>query len=405
MNPRTKNLILFITLVVIGFVIWYIQLTKPAQVNVGGKEIILPNDSLSIDDTNATTTSEIGSSTPKTANQVNNSSASHDRTEIRAAKAKLYPRAKELEAIAGYINTPEFKLADIVGKKVVLIDFWTYSCINCLRTLPYVTTWYDKYKDQGLVIVGVHTPEFDFEKDYKNVSNATVRLGVKYPVVLDSSYGTWNAYQNRYWPREYLIDIDGFISHDHIGEGSYDETERAIQAALKERNQALGIQTAVSSGIIAPKDAVNMNGNVASPETYFGAARNEYLGNGKPSTSGSQTLILPATGKINTLYLSGTWNFTNQSAANTSKNAKIVYKYSAKNLYFVASSDAGVKISITRDGKPLGAEKGADVSADGTLLIKENRLYKLIEGTDYSEHTIEITIEKPGLNAYTFTFG
>ena len=150
-----------------------------------------------------------------------------DRTALLAAKAKQYPKAKEFITPSGFINTPAFKLSDIVGKKVVLIDFWTYSCINCQRTIPYLNAWYNKYKDYGLVIVGVHTPEFDFEKDQSNVAAAVQKAGITYPVVMDNDQGTWNAYGNQYWPREYLIDIDGYVVHDHIGEGGYAEIGRA----------------------------------------------------------------------------------------------------------------------------------------------------------------------------------
>src|SRR3989344_6519435 len=150
-------------------------------------------------------------------------------------KEKIYPAAKEIVAPAGFINVDNVKIQDLIGKKVILVDFWTYSCINCQRTLPYLTSWYEKYKDQGLEIVGVHTPEFEFEKEYDNVVRATEQFGVTYPTVLDNDYGTWTAYKNRYWPHKYLIDIDGFIRYDHIGEGAYAETERVIQELLKEK--------------------------------------------------------------------------------------------------------------------------------------------------------------------------
>jgi thiol-disulfide isomerase/thioredoxin len=152
-----------------------------------------------------------------------------------AEKAKIYDSAKEIVSPAGFINTDEnLQIKNLIGKKVVLLDFWTYSCINCQRTLPYITSWYDKYKDAGLEIIGVHTPEFAFEKEYDNVVAATKKWGVNYPVVLDNDYGTWQAYKNRYWPRKYLIDIDGYIVYDHIGEGGYDETEKKIQELLME---------------------------------------------------------------------------------------------------------------------------------------------------------------------------
>ncbi|MEK6869480.1 MAG: thioredoxin family protein, partial [Nanoarchaeota archaeon] len=155
-------------------------------------------------------------------------------------KKSLYEKAPELAGIAGYINTnPEIKIQNLKGK-VVLVDFWTYTCINCIRTFPYLKDWHNKYADKGLVIVGVHTPEFEFEKKYENVKSAVEKYGLKYAVVQDNNYETWRAYKNRYWPHKYLIDIDGFIRYDHIGEGAYAETERVIQELLKEKMEREG---------------------------------------------------------------------------------------------------------------------------------------------------------------------
>lgn len=164
-------------------------------------------------------------------------------------KEKLYPVAKEISTPDGFINTGQnldgsakpISIGEFVGKKVVLVDFWTYSCINCQRTTPYLNAWYQKYKDEGLVIIGLHTPEFEFEKIYENVLEATKSMEIKYPVVLDNDYSTWHAYRNRFWPRKYLIDINGYIVYDHIGEGKYEETEKRIQEALAERKVVLGI--------------------------------------------------------------------------------------------------------------------------------------------------------------------
>ncbi|HVU75584.1 MAG TPA: cytochrome c biogenesis protein DipZ, partial [Candidatus Paceibacterota bacterium] len=186
-------------------------------------------------------------------------------------KALVYPKAPELPQGDGYINTDgkPVSLAQYKGKNVVLVDFWTYSCINCIRTIPYVESWYKKYKDQGLVIIGVHTPEFAFEHIYQNVADAVKGFGITYPVVQDNEYKIWNAFGNQFWPREYLIDIDGFIVHDHAGEGEYDQTEHAIQEALAERAQRLGL-VASSSDMTNPSDTISIDfGGVRSPETYF----------------------------------------------------------------------------------------------------------------------------------------
>ena len=322
-------------------------------------------------------------------------------------KSRQYPVAKEIASPSGFINTEPLKISDLIGKKVILVDFWTYSCINCQRTLPYITAWWQKYKDNGLLVIGVHTPEFDFEKQIENVQSAVKKFGIAYPVVLDNDYGTWTAYENRYWPRKYLIDIDGFIVYDHIGEGGYDETEKKIQEFLAERNTRLGEQHAIPTDMAHVNTQGPTQGVALSPEIYFGSARNLYLGNGNSQKSGMQTLAEPAGLKTNILYLAGDWNFMDEFAENKSEQAKIIFRYQAKNVFFVAHSKTDATIRVLRDGKPLGAEAGADVAKDETSAahIKEPRLYKLIQESEYGEHTIEIIIEKPGLNAFTFTFG
>jgi thiol-disulfide isomerase/thioredoxin len=333
------------------------------------------------------------------------------RSSTVASEARQYPAAPEITDPTGWINAQPFTLSSLVGKKVVLLDFWTYSCINCIRTLPYLEAWYQKYASSGLEIVGIHTPEFQFEHDLSNVQAAVQKFGITYPVVLDNNMGTWNAYQNLYWPAEYLINIDGFIVHNSIGEGNYAETEAAIQAALAGRAVALGLPTStIPTGTVDPSNAIAIDyGNVQSPETYFGSARNEYLGNGTMSTPGTQTLTLPASTNISadTLYLGGTWNFSDQYATNQSAGATILYEYDAKNVYMVASaSSTPVTLKITLDGKPLGAAAGSDVDASSsTAVIQANRLYDLVSGSGYGVHTLQITVEDPGLNAFTFTFG
>ncbi|MDZ4285631.1 MAG: redoxin family protein [Candidatus Sungbacteria bacterium] len=377
---------LVIALIVIVGTIRYLEKQKPQRVSV---------------ESNPLARSE---SSPVPA--ISDAPAPQDRTALLKQKAAIFSSGQELAGIQGYINTEPFKLADLVGKKVILVDFWTYSCINCLRTTPYLNAWYEKYKDKGFVIVGVHTPEFEFEKNYDNVAKAVKDFGIRYPVALDNDYATWNAYRNSYWPREYLIDIDGYIVHDKIGEGDYDGTERAIQKALEERRAVLGVNESIDAGIVAPKDVIPMDSSrIRSPEIYFGADRNQNLGNGTKGTTGTQTLSVPRVIDSSVLYLDGTWKFEGESVQSISNTAKIVLKYTAKNVYFVGSSEQGVVIKIMRDGMLLGLESGSDVDKDGNALIKDNRLYKLIEGFDYGEHTIEIEVTSPGLQAFTFTFG
>lgn len=326
----------------------------------------------------------------------------------KSFKAGRYETAKEIASPHGFINAEDFTISEFIGKKVILVDFWTYSCINCQRTTPYLNAWWDKYKDKGLIIIGVHTPEFEFEKKYENVSNATAHLNIEYPVVLDNDYATWSAYKNRYWPRKYLIDIDGFIVYDHIGEGAYAETEKKIQELLEERVQTLGMQDGIEKDIAKPQEAESADLFLRrSPEIYFGASRNDNLENGKGGIAGPQTFPPPQTIKTNSLYLAGDWNIENEYAENKSKTAKIIFRYQAKKVFFVAGSDTPVPIRVLRDGKPLSNEVGEDITdtANSATTISEHRLYRLIEDTEYGEHTLEIIIENPGLKAFTFTFG
>jgi thiol-disulfide isomerase/thioredoxin len=377
-TARQRKIILLIVLVLIVSAVIFIEAKKP--------HVISNADAPNVTSTLAPT---------------------QDRAMTLAAKAAKYPMAKELVDPTGFINTPAFKLSDLVGNKVVLIDFWTYSCINCQRTIPYLNAWYAKYKDYGLEIVGVHTPEFDFEKDINNVTAAVQKAGIKYPVVLDSDMGTWNAYGNQYWPHEYLIDVDGYVVDDHIGEGGYADTEKAIQAALTERDQVLGIKQDIPTGTVDPSNVIPLDDNgVQSPETYFGAERKEYLaGNATQGQVGTQMLTASLPVQNNILYLDGTWNFQDQYAETVSPVTHITYNYNAKHVYIVASAKTPVKLKITRDGQPLGANAGADVGPDGTVTVQANRLYDLIDGTDYGAHTIQIEVEGAGLDAYTFTFG
>jgi cytochrome c biogenesis protein CcdA/thiol-disulfide isomerase/thioredoxin len=316
-----------------------------------------------------------------------------------AQKSLRYPKAPELAGIAGYINTngQPIDLSQYVGKDVVLVDFWDYSCINCQRTIPYLNAWYQKYKDEGLVIVGVHTPEFAFEQLQSNVQAAVEKAGIEYPVVLDNQYQTWSAFQNEYWPREYLIDIDGYIVHDHAGEGDYDHTEAAIQAVLAERAARLGLTgqggaVSTSTVTIAPADL----SGIESPETYFGSNRNEYLGNGVPGTAGPQSFTLPAADqiKLNTLYLGGSWTITPEYAQ-AQAGASVEYEYNARSVYMVATNpDGPATVSLTIDG-----------TSAGTVTINGDRLYTVVEGATDGVHTIEIQVESGTLDAYTITFG
>ena len=324
-----------------------------------------------------------------------------------AEKAQYYQKAPELAHPDAYLNTggQPITIGQFKGKDVVLVDFWTYSCINCQRTIPYLNQWYAKYKDQGLVIIGVHTPEFSFEHIESNVAAALKQFNIQYPVVLDNEYATWNAFGNQFWPREYLIDIDGYIVHDHAGEGDYDVTERAIQAALAERALRLGTATStIATSTVSIADP-HLDA-IASPETYFGSNRNEFFGNGVTGMNGTQAYALPQGGRSpNEFYLDGTWTIQPEYATSGSAGS-ITYTYSAHDVYLVASAPTPVTITVLRDGKPVGSYAGSDVDPKtSTAVIHENRLYRLVHDADAGAHTIQIQVSGPGLQAYTFTFG
>ncbi len=399
-----KNIVLGIALILIAGSIWYLESGKVSRTPVSNNNADIPIEIAVKNTANSIATSSLV--TPATPPPKPPTLSDRIKT-----KQDKFERVKEISTPDGFINTADtFKLADEVGKKVILVDFWTYSCINCMRTTPYLNAWYEKYKDQGFGIVGIHTPEFEFEKNYANVVDAVKREDIRYPVVLDNDYSTWTAYKNRFWPRRYLIDIDGFIVFDQIGEGGYDEMEERLQVALAERSLVLGTGQNIASGYVNPiLGADKPSGEFISPETYFGSARNGLLANGTPGVAGGQTLVAQSSIGLNKLALGGEWHFDPEYAENSASGAKIVYHYSAKNVYLVASSDAGVKIKILRDGKPLtSAEAGEDVvvsNGESTATIKENRLYKLIHESSFSEHALEVIIENPGLKAFTFTFG
>lgn len=318
-------------------------------------------------------------------------------------EGKLY---KEIVNPSGFVNTSNMpiKIADYVGKKVVLLDVMTYSCINCQRTFPYVTAWYEKYKDGGFIVIGIHTPEFAFEKNKNNVEEAMKKFGINFPVVLDNDYGTWNTYGNHFWPRKYLIDIYGNIVYDHIGEGAYEETEMKIIELLKERKEFLGEAKSSYSDSLVSNMIPGKEVKASSPETYFGSARNEYLANGKRGFTGEQQFKVPEILQENSLYLDGIWNITPEYAESTS-STKIIYKYRAQDVYFVVDAETEIEIEVWQDGEPIGGYAGADVNSEGKVFVKESRLYKIIHNDTPGEHILEFRIKNKGIRAYAFTFG
>ncbi len=317
-----------------------------------------------------------------------------------------FKQAPDLVGIAHHLNTTHDKLDQDIENSVVLYDIWTYSCINCIRTLPHITAWYDKYSDKGLVIIGIHSPEFEFEKDLKNVEAAVDKYGITYPVVMDNDWETWDAFENRYWPRKYIADHEGYIRYDHIGEGKYKETERVIQNLLKERSAALGMQDASAQPLV---NITEFEHTVfRTPEIYLGykfALGRSQLG----SEEGFQpervvNYAEPDKMELHKFYPIGTWKNTADNMQLESDTGIIKLNYQAKQVNIVTAKSAEIELFL--DGMPLPLEyAGTDITGTNKLIINEPGLYNVIDVDDSSSHILELKIDGKGFQVFTFTFG
>jgi cytochrome c biogenesis protein CcdA/thiol-disulfide isomerase/thioredoxin len=315
----------------------------------------------------------------------------------------------ELPALSGavaWLNSPPLTSGSLRGK-VVLIDFWTYSCINCLRALPYVKAWAERYKDHGLVVIGVHAPEFAFEKDENNVRRAVHDLGINYPIALDNNYAIWQAFNNRYWPAHYFIDAAGRIRGHHFGEGHYEESEQMIRQLLHEADAA-------NLPVVAPTPlngtaAAADTDNVKSPETYIGYERAENFGSpGELAHDQLKTYALPSTLQLNQWALSGSWIADKEKAVLNEASGKISYRFHARDLHLVLGSTGNkpIRFRVTIDGAAPAQDHGIDIDANGTGIVREQRLYQLIRQTGTPrECTFTIEFLDAGVQAYSFTFG
>lgn len=313
----------------------------------------------------------------------------------------------ELTGATGWLNTPPLTRDELAGK-VVVVDFWTYSCINCLRALPYIRAWAAKYKDHGLVVLGVHAPEFAFEKDPANVRKAVADLGVTYPVALDSKLAIWQAFNNQYWPAHYFIDAMGRIRAHHFGEGEYDKSERIIQTLLKEagyKNVPGGIVDPDAEGALAAADENNMQ----SPETYLGYGRGTGFASNTPQPDKIATYTTPYPLGPNQWGLTGRWTIGEEKSVSAAAGTRITFYFHARDLHLVLGPGAGnkpVRFKVTLDGQPPGAAHGMDTDEAGNGTVTGQRLYQLIrqQGT-IGNRTFRIEFLDPGVEAYAFTFG
>lgn len=312
-----------------------------------------------------------------------------------------------LSGATTWINSPPLTREQLRGK-VVVVDFWTYSCINCLRALPYVRAWAEKYKDQGLVVIGVHTPEFAFEKSEANVREAVARLGVAYPVAMDNDFAVWRAFKNQYWPAHYFIDAQGRIRHHHFGEGDYDGSERVIQQLLKEAGAADVASDLVQVQAQGAEAAADM-AQLASPETYVGYARAENFRSPGGFARDAVKTYGPAALRLNDWSLTGPWRVTREHAALTAPGGRLAFRFKARDLHLVmgpGQGDAGVRFRVRIDGAAPGSDAGSDIDAQGLGRIDRQRLYQLIrQAGPVRERTFEIEFLDPGAQVFAFTFG
>jgi cytochrome c biogenesis protein CcdA/thiol-disulfide isomerase/thioredoxin len=343
-------------------------------------------------------------------------------TDVPAAAAAAVPVAPlphlqlpvedTLPSLSGavqWLNSPPLSREGLRGS-VVVVDFWTYSCINCLREIPYVQAWADKYRDQGLVVIGVHAPEFAFEKNIANVQKATSDLKITFPVAIDNNYAIWRGFDNEYWPAEYFIDAQGQVRHHAFGETDYDTSERVIQQLLAEAGHADvpgGMASINATGVQAAADMDDVN----SPETYIGFQRARNFGSsGGLVRSAAHTYVAPTLAPaLNEWRLSGNWTVSPEYATLNEVGGGIVFRFHARDLHVVmgpASGSGPIHFKVALDGAPPGENHGVDIDAAGQGVVTDQRLYQLVRQTgSIADHTFEIQFLDPGLQAYTFTFG
>jgi cytochrome c biogenesis protein CcdA/thiol-disulfide isomerase/thioredoxin len=328
-----------------------------------------------------------------------------------AADLPVEGNLPDLSGAVTWLNSAPLDAAALKGK-VVLVDFWTYSCINCLRTIPYVRAWAEKYKDQGLVVIGVHAPEFAFEKDVRNVKQAIADLKITYPVAIDNNYAIWRGFNNNFWPAHYFIDAKGQIRHHQFGEGGYDDSERVIQELLAEAGKTAShdLVTVKATGAEAAADM----SEIQSPETYVGYERAEnFVSAGGVAKDEAKTYRADPK-QLNEWGLTGDWTVGGENATLNAKDGRIAYRFHARDLHLVLGPSADgkpVRFRVTIDGAAPGANHGSDIDENGNGTVTGQRLYQLVRqksdgGTGgVADHTFEIRFLDPGVQAYAFTFG
>lgn len=299
-----------------------------------------------------------------------------------------------LKGASAWLNSEALTPKDLLGR-VVMVQFWTYTCVNWLRTLPYVRAWADKYRDSGLVVIGVHTPEFSFEHNVDNVSQAARAMRVDYPIAVDDDYAIWDAFSNQYWPALYFADAGGRIQHHHFGEGNYDESERVIQQLLADAGATTTAPELVAVNPVGAEVAADWD-NLKSPETYLGSGR------GSQARSAAQL-------RLNEWSLAGNWAVGSESVVLNERNGSLAYQFHARDLNLVmgpSSPGLSIPFRVLIDGLPPGAAHGFDVDEEGNGTLSEQRVYQLIRQVlPISDRRFQIEFSDPGATAYDFTFG
>jgi thiol-disulfide isomerase/thioredoxin len=312
-----------------------------------------------------------------------------------------------LDGATGWLNSPPLTPEELRGK-VVLVDFWTYTCINWLRTLGYVRAWFEKYGDRGLVVIGVHTPEFPFERDVDNVREAVADMNVEYPVALDPDYEVWEAFANRYWPAVYIADVEGRIRHHHFGEGGYEECERVVQRLLRDGGETVGedLVSVVPDGLEVQADWSNLK----SPETYLGYLQAEnFASPGEAERDERRGYAVPDRLRLNEWALDGEWTVGRRAAVLNEAGGRLAFRFHARDVNLILgppTRGASVPFRVLVDGDPPGDAQGLDVDQEGNGSVTQQRLYQLVrEPGRIEDRTFEITFPEPGVEAYCFTFG
>ncbi len=312
-----------------------------------------------------------------------------------------------LDGAVEWLNSPPLTTEQLRGK-VVLVDFWTYSCINCIRTVPYVRAWAEKYKDQGLVVIGVHAPEFAFEKKIDNVKKAISDFQIGYPVAVDNNFKIWRAFQNSYWPAHYFIDANGQIRYHHFGEGDYDKSEKIIQDLLAEAGSLKADNEAIKPDATGAQVAPDL-GNIRSSETYIGYQRAANFVSPEGLNGDTAQDYTTAEPRLNEWGLAGNWTVGPEQATLNQQGGAITYRFMARDLHLVLGPGADgkpVRFQVKVDGKVPGENHGADANADGNGTVTQTRLYQMVrQAGDIKERTFEVRFLDPGVEAFVFTFG